>query len=61
MTKTYHSIRRGRTSKSIFDTIENFFLGGICAMNCYHEPNVLEVERRRDDYVDLNFYIFATN
>ena len=39
----------------MFDTIENFFFWGLCVMNCSHEPNVLKVERRRHDYVDINF------
>ena len=45
----------------MFDTIGNFFFWGLCVMNCSHEPNVLEVERRRDDYVDINFFLQQTN
>ena len=57
MSKTYHStLQEGREVAKVCLTQLETFSFGDCVMNCSHEPNVMEVERRRDDYVDINFY-----
>ena len=39
--------------------LKSFLSLGICVMNCSHEPNVLEVIRRRDSHVDLKLLVFC--